>query len=237
MKAGIVVACGGLILGGVLTWRVCLLVDAGTKLLSDTDAAIAMLPAKYEALHRDATEQLTAIRAESAYQLDALRVPLLKLADDRSKEALRIVDARVGQSLEIVDARSGQALKTVEGLRADLAPTLANTAALVKDLQNTSDALYPDIQAAVESTTVAATQTAQAAQSVQQAVPGVLKGVETLEANSNATTASTAEMMKNLAAATKPLPTWLRIPLSITGALAPTVAGAVSAAAAAGAFH
>jgi len=69
------------------------------------------------------------------------------------------------------------------------------------------------------------------------ALPATLAGVDRIVANSDRTAASTAKVMSNLAEATKPLPKWARWTLGITGAVAPTAAGAVSIAVATGAFH
>lgn len=79
---------------------------------------------------------------------------------------------------------------------------------------------------------------------LRQATPQVLSKLDAIETDIKESTdssvqasASTAAMMNNLRKATTPLPGWIRIPLSITGAVAPTAAGIVGALGATGVFQ
>lgn len=217
------VAIGAVFALGILTWRVCLLADAGTALLVSTKTAVDALPAEVDAIRLDLDAQIAATRSVTSAQIDRLRVPLLRLADARTGQALSLVDARLGQALTVVDSRTAAVGASLDGLRSDLRPVLQNAALLTKDAQDTLDALYPDIQAAVESGTVAATQTAQTAESVRQAVPKMLATAQKIEDNSDQTTAYSAQLFNNLTTITKPvLPWWARVGLAVAPPAAQT---------------
>ena len=212
----------GLLLAAVLVWRAWLFLDAATALATTSARAVEALPKEMDAMRLDLNAQIAATRSVAGFQVDRLRDPLVALADARTAEALRIVDTRTGQMAETLDARTAAISTSIDGLRTDLRPTLNAATALTKDAQDTLDALYPDVQAAVDSATVAATQTAQAAESVRQAMPKLLKTAQSLEENSNATTAYSANLMHNLAESTKPLPWWARIGLAVAPPVAQT---------------
>jgi hypothetical protein len=82
------------------------------------------------------------------------------------------------------------------------------------------------------------------ARDVQKAVPAVLVTTQKIGDNSDLATQNAAaaaeetrRVMKNLADATQPLPKWLRYTFGVMGVVAPSVGGAVSTAAAVGAFR
>lgn len=161
-------------------------------------------------------------------------------ADARVDQAIRTLDRRaaslqagadkhLGVVEQITDARLREATGALAGLRGDLQPTLrgvaattAATAALVGDLQASVDDLYPDIKASVESVTVAAASAGYASEDFRRAVPVILDGAQRIVANSDRTTASTAEVMANLARATRPLPAWARVALAVAPPMAQT---------------
>jgi hypothetical protein len=79
---------------------------------------------------------------------------------------------------------------------------------------------------------------------VQKAVPAALVTMQKIGDNSDLATQKAAEaaeetrrVMENLAVATTPLPKWLRWTFGVLGVAAPAVSGAVSTAAAVGAFR
>jgi ABC-type transporter Mla subunit MlaD len=85
----------------------------------------------------------------------------------------------------IVEARSGQALETAakltataEGIRSDINPVLANSAALVKDAQDSLDSNYDDMTGLLQSAVVATTQTAQAAETFNREFPKLIATAE-----------------------------------------------------------
>lgn len=80
-------------------------------------------------------------------------------------------------------------------------------------------------------------ETAQAARRIDAFMPEALQIVKRIGDNSNNTAAASARVMSNLAAATKPLPRWFRVTVGVGAAAAPMTAGAMGAAAAAGAFR
>ena len=158
-------------------------------------------------------------------------------------------DRRVGDSL----ARLDTALSTIEEVRGDLRPILVHTASVSKqvddaaplwlDCEYNPDCLFNRYVDASKGVERAALNFGQMASDVRAALPGAITTWQDIGANVKATTdastaasRSTAKMMDNLAKATKPLPSYVRIPLSIAGAVAPPVAGALEAAAATGAF-
>lgn len=211
-------AAGWLILGAWGMWHAVRLMERGERAVEAAAMVLSETPEQIAAIRAALTAEVEAIRTEAAYQMDQTRTGVLL----QTGAAVQIADRRLGQTVALLDARTSYMASSVATIQRDLAPTLKNTAALTKDAQDTMDALYPDIQAATESVTVAATQGAQTAMTVRAAVPGILSGVRTLEDNSNATMAATAEVMKNLATATKPLPWWARVGLAVAPPIAQT---------------
>ncbi len=182
--------------------------------------------------------QLNGLRADFVGQVGSLRSDTFTRVD----RTLEVADARIGQSLELLDSRSADTLKSISSLQADLQPSFRNIANLTGHADEAAavlfrrDALPAQLLGLTGAAKITLGETAQTMRTIQAAAPELLAGASRLVDNSDQTTAATAVAMKNLAEATKPLPKWLRYPLAITGAMAPTVAGAVSAAAATGAF-
>jgi hypothetical protein len=202
----------------IITQRVCVFLDSTTQLVAASTAVVERLPAQMEAIRMDASSQISATRSELAFQADKAQ----HLGTERSKEALAILDRHIGQTVRVLDMHTGELTNSVDRLRTDIRPVLANAAALTKDAQDTMDALYPDVLAATGSITVAATQTAQAAQEVQRAMPKFLATAQSMGDNSNATTAYSAALLKNLVVSSKPLPVWARIGLVVAPAVTQT---------------
>lgn len=109
---------------------------------------------------RDATKradrQITALRTDTLARVDALS---------------SLLDKRTGEVVQMADARTSQALGTIDGIRTDLKPTLAGTAALVVDAKDSWDDLYFDVKASVESGTVTMHSVAVASEAVSSAAP------------------------------------------------------------------
>ena len=102
--------------------------------------------------------QASGTRADAVARLDA---------------TLSVADRRIGDTLARVDAAVG----IVDQLEADARPALSNTAALVKDAQDSFDDLYPDLKGSVASATVAITSVAYASEAVRDAAPAVAASV------------------------------------------------------------
>lgn len=77
-------------------------------------------------------------------------------------------------------------------------------------------------------------ESAQAARRFDAALPVFLAGVDRIVSNSDESTAATARVMKNFATATKPLPAWVRIGLSIAPPVAQVGASVATAVAVTG---
>jgi len=216
--------------------------------------ARALVKAQFGVAQRESDKTRSLINA----QLDRTRGELLKevhgqLTDLRFASQTEIrhgVDTAhvsIQEGLERVDTAVGE----VHGLRTDLQPVLQNAGAItahldqtVLDTDKTIKDLHPQLLGLVAASKVTAGELAESSRDFQRALPSMLVTWKDIGHNVAITTDASAKasqatehMMTNLAIATKPLPNWLRIPLSITGAIAPTAAGMLTGAAAAGAFR
>lgn len=102
-------------------------------------------------------------------QLSGMRCDAVQVAN--------AANARVGEALAVLDGRAKDALSLVSGVRADLQPVLSNSAALVKDAQDSLDDSYDDLRGLVQSGEVATTQVAQTMQTVNAHVGPVTDAV------------------------------------------------------------
>lgn len=122
-------------------------------------------------------------------------------------------------------------------LRADLKPVLASADEVLMQTSGTVAVVRPQFLGLAAAAKVTFGEAAQAARRIDAAMPQLLTRIDRIAQNSDRTTAASAGLFKHLEEATKPLPKWLRYPLSVTGAIAPTAAGAFGIAASAGAFR
>lgn len=182
-----------------------------------------------QATERQAAAVIRAAERQVARTADA--------AERQISQAQTGVLERVDGGIDRIDARAKEALAEVRGVRGDIRPVLASTDELIEQTSGTIAVLRPQLLGTLAATKVTMGQAAQAARRIDAALPAALVTWQEIGSNSALTTAATARAMDNLAAATKPLPRWLRYPLAITGAIAPTAAGALGAAAATGAFR
>ena len=155
------------------------------------------------------------------------------LADSRMSAIQQDADAK----LDALTAKLGEATGAVADLREDVRPVLAEAQETLSQASATVAVLRPQLLGSIAAFKVTMGESAETARDVRRAVPGFITTWDRIGKNSDASTQATAEMMTNLARATRPLPSWLRIPLSITGAVAPTAAGVLTGAAATGAFR
>jgi hypothetical protein len=115
--------------------------------------------------------QASGIRRESTVQLNALRTQSLARIDALAATADRQITS-TRADLEVTILRSLNTLVApINGIRTDLQPVLQNAAALTKDAQDSWDDSYDDVRGLLESSTVAATQVAQTAETVRAAAP------------------------------------------------------------------
>jgi hypothetical protein len=186
-----------------------LLVDAVPLAISGVPAQIgatrAALITEVQATRRDllaeVDKQASGIRHDAVVQAAALRGDTMARVDTLTAA----LDKRTGDALQIADSRLSGAVGTIEGMREDLKPILSGSAALVadsdkavQDLKDSWDANYDDIHATIESSTVAVTGVARAAEAVGNAAPGTAKSFESISAS----------VEKEAAALTKPQTFW-----------------------------
>jgi len=201
--------------------------------------AVSALPGEVNATGAALVGEVRSARQEvvtaSERQVAALRIGVLAEAGEIRLAA----DRRVGDTL----ARADIALGTAEELRQDMKPVLDAAQATLHDTDRTVADLHPQLLGLVAASKVTAGETAQTMRDVRNAVPGFLTQWQAIGDNFRLTTvdfretahqsalasAATAHTMANFAAASKPLPTWLRITLGIGPPLAQMGAATVGA--------
>lgn len=165
----------------------------------------------------------------------------------RTSNVIRLAASEERQALK---ETSAETKATIIELRGKIGAVLDGASATEDELRKTVADVHPQILGLVAASKVTAGEAATTMREIRRAVPGFitqgqqiaenvrLTSLQFIETGKQSAEASkqTAKMMGNLAAATKPLPAWLRIPLAITGAVAPTAAGILTGAAATGAF-
>jgi len=207
-----------------------------------------------ENLRLDVNAQLTAARTDAARQVEAARKDLLIRSERQIKAARSDLMSFVEHSAEIVNNRAGEALATVHtgmalanaqinGIREDVRPTLEHTASITARADGAAeilfrrDALPAQLLGITAAAKVTLGETAQTMRTIRLEAPLITANIRRATDETALSAQQTRIAMGNFAEATRPLPKWLRYPLSLTGAIAPTVAGAVGAAAATGAFR
>jgi hypothetical protein len=168
----------------------CLIVAAycGALLVRAATVTTAAVPQEIADTRAALTAQVAALRIDALAEIDkqanGLRAELhgdVRLVDRQLSAITGQLDKRTGDmltrvdtALGMVDLRTGQALTTVAGIRTDLAPALANAAALVKDAQDSWDDSYDDVRGLLDSSEVAVTQAAQTMQTINKAAAPTL---------------------------------------------------------------
>jgi hypothetical protein len=185
--------------------------------VGEVQATRADLTAQIEAARRD-------VLARSERQVAALRTDVIGEVAEIRKTA----DRRIGDTLDRADAALGK----VEELRGDLKPTLDHAGSVAKqadeaaplflDCQFNPDCLFNRYVGAAKGIESAAQNVGRMSTDVGAAVPGMLTTWSQIGANvaratdeSAQTAAASRDFMKNLAAMTKPLPSWARIGLAV----------------------
>ncbi len=232
----------------------CALLIAATACMVVIASAVERIPAKIDAAVVETRSALlgevTATREELLKRVDALGLK----ADSRLDRIEGELNAQINHTLALADEKlagtlavANLALAEVHGLREDVAPILAHSSSIVRqvdealplfaDCDHNADCAFNRFQGTSKAVEKAAQNFGAMSAEIRADLPHTLAGVDRIVANSDKTSAASAKLMTNLAEASKPLPRWLRIPLAISGALAPTISGALAGAAATGAFR
>jgi hypothetical protein len=206
-------------------------VQAMLLLHAATGAARALpvaIVGEVRAARVDLTAQVAAARqdvlARSERQVAALRTDVIGQVATIGRTA----DRRIGDTLDRADAALGK----VEELRGDLKPTLDHAgsvaaqvddaAPLFLDCEFNPDCLFNRYVGAAKGIENAAQNVGRTSADISGAVPGILATWGQIGANvaratdeSAQTAAASREFMNNMAAMTKPLPSWLRIGLAV----------------------
>jgi hypothetical protein len=196
--------------------------------------SLAEIDLQATALQKSANAQLTVIRKDTVAQAAAFA----GIADRQLTGARSDLKQTVAESVKTVVA-------PLEGLRSDLQPVLANAGTLTKtaadltqqiddqapmflDCEYNPDCVFNRFQGTSKAIEKAAVSTSSAMAEVNRDLPVTVAGLDKIVANSDRATDATAKLMGNMAESTKPLPKYVRVPLSILGLLAPSIAGAIT---------
>jgi len=166
----------------------------------------------------------------------------------RTANEIRLASVDLRATVQEIRSGTGPLLAAVHDRVDDTKPILMHLDQQVQALgvqgvatlaqgQHAIHILEPFATGTLGATKVAAGQFAKASIAFEQSWPHILGGVDQIVANSDRTTAASAEIAQNFAIATKPLPKWLRVVLAIAPPVAATGASAVGAGAALGAFR
>lgn len=160
--------------------------------------------------------------------------------DGRLESVQKDLDMHVGglrlDAQRQLDA-ANRSLAEVAKLRGDVRPVLNSADELLQQSSGTVAVLRPQLLGLIAATKVTAGEAAQASKTFNERFPHIVATIERIGANSDRTTAATAQLTQNLATATSPLPKWMRWGLAIVPPIAGAGSSAVGMAAAAGAFR
>jgi phage-related minor tail protein len=235
----------------IRTAALCAVAACACALLLSIRAAVVGMPSMFDSYARVLLAEARGTRAGVVAEVRTGREDLARRAERQIaaaradavstvKESLKVADRRIGDTLDRVDA----GIAEVRGIRGDLRPVLGSADETLQQASGTLAVIRPQALGLIAAAKVTFGEAAQAARRVDAALPRALLRWDQIGADVQRTTdasaqasEATARTMAHLEEATKPLPKWLRYPLSIVGAAAPAVSGAVSTAAAVGAFR
>ena len=194
---------------------VCTLLAAGTALLvfatllvRTATAVVASVPGQIEAARRDLTSRVDVALATAGAGLDrqagGLRADLTgQVAGIRADLRPRVdalierTDSRVGEALQVADSRLGEATGAVAGIRADLAPTLRNSAALTASIPPDDVAgVVRDSRFFLARAARTAGHIEQASDRIEAAVPPAIATWQSIGANVNGISANVNALTK-----------------------------------------
>jgi hypothetical protein len=258
LKAGKVVAVWmGAALLAVLTYQAWVLpgkIERGLAAIQ-TDVRTAVVSAPDQVL-KPVLGQIDAVADKIESRIGSIQKDTKTVVED----ALGKADTQVGEVVGIAKQLQADLRPSVTSLN----ETTKNVASITWHVNDAlppfTDCYYTDESGEIvggnpdclfnrfQGMTKAAEKTMQSVQlvsrDVQKAVPAALVTVQKIGDNSDLATQNAAaaaeetrRVMKNLADATQPLPKWLRYTFGVMGVVAPSVGGAVSTAAAVGAFR
>jgi chromosome segregation ATPase len=140
---------------------------------------------------------------------------------DRSETELRAIRTDLAGTqahlVSLLDRQLGQTNRSIAELariRRDLQPVLHQTAAAVKDAQETLDDLYPDIRAAVESATVTTTAAAHTSEAIAAVAPETTRAASQVVVEAAGVTSDVHTFTTDLV---KPQPWWKKLLKTIAG--------------------
>ncbi len=163
-------------------WMVATELSATLRATADAERAIVKaadeLPGKVlPSLTQEVDDLGRLIVARTDAQVTSLRVDTVSVV----KQSLTAADvkldaalARYDATLKVVDSRSGEAMAVVAKSATSANGLIANSSALVKDIQESIDDSYWDAKALLGSATVATTQGAQAAMTFNAQFPAMV---------------------------------------------------------------
>jgi len=162
----------------IATWTVSVAVVTTLHHLDATADSLAAAPLMLSAQIGGMQAALTAMPAQvlppvlasvdaAVSDADTRIKQVADLGDTRTAEAMRAVD----RLLAMVDRRSGEALATVGTVSVAALPVLSATATLLTNANDSLNDSYDDVRGLLDSSTVAATQTAQTMQAVREHAP------------------------------------------------------------------
>ena len=222
---------------------VCCLLMAATAALVQLAVAIQEVPVQMTGIRADAMGAIADTRAETLKVIVENCDKILARMD----KLVNLTDIRSGQLVEIASRTETDARDQIVEIRGDINKqltaansTLAGTASGVNLLTGTYSALPDQIArnrefksyvanglGFIAAAKMTAGQTEKTMASIDRATPQLLLNFKDFTFASIDASKHTSTLMGNLAASTKPLPTWARIGFAV----APPVAGAAAAAA------
>jgi len=149
--------------------------------------------------------------------------------DTRAGQAIQVADQRLASVERITEMEISQVRSEVRMLRERIESTITQADKLLADTDRAVQLLTPQALGLVAAAKVTAGETATTMRDWRRATPALIQGIDQVVRNSNRTTEATATVMQNFAAATKPLPRWMRVGLAVTPPLAQVAAGAATA--------
>jgi ABC-type transporter Mla subunit MlaD len=197
-------------------------------LIRTTAAVVAAVPVEIQATREALVSEIGVTRGVLIGEVHSAREDLLGRTD-RQVTALRgdvtadlalieeAADRRLGDTLGRMDA----ALGTVNAIHDELKPTFENTAAITAQAREASvvllrrDALPAQLLGVTAAAKVTLGQTAETMRDIQRATPEIVDNIKATTEASTEASKNTAQVMANLAKATKPLPAWARVVLAI----------------------
>lgn len=228
-----------LVLSGCCIWTTILVMQGLRHLHQETNAFLKTIDQRTADILKtvQATETLSdtriaSIQADLNRQLTSFRQDLngeILPVTTSAKTTLDTMTGTIGQ----ISAQSQKLGQMADGF-----------AKVVADSDKLVTGATPEVTGLLRDSRLTAAEFGRTAIYIRQQTPPILKNLADIEADVKKSTdsaavasAATAQTMKNLQKATNPLPGWIRIPLSVTGAMAPTASGVVTSLAATGVFQ